>query len=121
MVCFRETGEEKGIAAASTTQDANAAMAAVQSGTEKDLYELDLSKGLTAGTTYDGGISVLGDMKYNNGAIQGSLNPSPNNGSIPETGAALKLQAIKDGYLKVTVSLATKTYYFLEVIHIFFE
>ena len=41
-------GEEKGIAAASTTQDANAAMAAVQSGTEKDLYELDLSKGLTA-------------------------------------------------------------------------
>lgn len=55
-------GEEKGIAAASTTQDANAAMAAVQSGTEKDLYELDLSKGLTAGTTYDGGISVLGDM-----------------------------------------------------------
>lgn len=107
-------GEEEGIAAASTTQDANAAMAAAQSGTEKDLYELDLSKGLTAGTTYDGGISVLGDMKYNNGAIQGSLNPSPNNGSIPETGAALKLQAIKDGYLKVTVSLATKTYYFLE-------
>lgn len=107
-------GEEEGIAAASTTQDANAAMAAAQSGTEKDLYELDLSKGLTAGTTYDGGISVLGDMKYNNGAIQGSLNPSPNNGSIPETGAALKLQAIKNGYLKVTVSLATKTYYFLE-------
>lgn len=107
-------GEEEGIAAASTTQDANAAMAAAQSGTEKDLYELNLSKGLTAGTTYDGGISVLGDMKYNNGAIQGSLNPSPNNGSIPETGAALKLQAIKDGYLKVTVSLATKTYYFLE-------
>lgn len=107
-------GEEEGIAAASTTRDANAAMAAAQSGTEKDLYELDLSKGLTAGTTYDGGISVLGDMKYNNGAIQGSLNPSPNNGSIPETGAALKLQAIKDGYLKVTVSLATKTYYFLE-------
>lgn len=33
-------GEEEGIAAASTTQDANAAMAAVQSGTEKDLYEL---------------------------------------------------------------------------------
>lgn len=107
-------GEEKGIAAASTTQDANVAMAAVQSGTEKDLYELDLSKGLTAGTTYDGGISVLGDMKYNNGAIQGSSNPSPSNGSIPKTGAALKLQAIKDGYLKVTVSLATKTYYFLE-------
>ena len=107
-------GEEEGIAAASTTQDANAAMAAVQSGTEKDLYELDLSKGLTAGTTYDGGISVLGDMKYNNGAIQGSSNPSPSNGSIPKTGAALKLQAIKDGYLKVTVSLATKTYYFLE-------
>lgn len=107
-------GEEEGIAAASTTQDANAAMAAAQSGTEKDLYELDLSKGLTAGTTYDGGISVLGDMKYNNGVIQGSLNPSPNNGSIPETGAALKLHAIKDGYLKVTVSLATKTYYFLE-------
>ena len=89
-------------------------MAAVQSGTEKDLYELDLSKGLTAGTTYDGGISVLGDMKYNKGAIQGGSNPSPSNGSIPETGAALKLQAIKDGYLKVTVSLATKTYYFLE-------
>ena len=107
-------GEEKGIAAASTTQDANVAMAAVQSGTEKDLYELDLSKGLTAGTTYDGGISVLGDMKYNKGAIQGGSNPSPSNGSIPETGAALKLQAIKDGYLKVTVSLATKTYYFLE-------
>lgn len=107
-------GEEEGIAAALTTQDANAAMVAVQSGTEKDLYELDLSKGLTAGTTYDGGISVLGDMKYNNGAIQGSSNPSPSNGSIPETGAALKLQAIKDGYLKVTVSLVTKTYYFLE-------
>lgn len=104
--------EVEGIVAASTTQDANAAMVATQSGTEKDLYELDLSKGLTAGTEYAGGISVLGDMKYNNGAIQGGSNPSPSNGSIPETGAALKLQAIKDGYLKVTVSLVTKTYYF---------
>lgn len=57
-------GEEEGIAATSTTQDANAAMAVAQSGTEKDLYELDLSKGLTAGTTYDGGISVLENYEF---------------------------------------------------------
>ena len=35
---------------------------------KKDLYELDLSKGLTAGTTYDGGISVLETMSFKSGS-----------------------------------------------------
>lgn len=118
-------GEEKGIAAASTTQDANAAMAAVQSGTEKDLYELDLSKGLTAGTTYDGGISVLETMSFKSGSasldgvkytgcVQGGNSPNPNKGKIPTSGAAVKLEAEKDGRIKVVFKAKEKDIYFLQ-------
>ena len=118
-------GEEKGIAAASTTQDANAAMAAVQSGTEKDLYELDLSKGLTAGTTYDGGISVLETMSFKSGSasldgvkytgcVQGDNSPNPNKGKIPTSGAAVKLEAEKDGRIKVVFKAKGKDIYFLQ-------
>lgn len=117
-------GEEKGIAAASTTQDANAAMAAVQSGTEKDLYELDLSKGLTAGTTYDGGISVFETMNFKSSAgsldgvqyagyVQGDTKPDPSKGKIPTSGAALKLEAEKDGRINV-VFKSGKVIYFLQ-------
>ena len=118
-------GEEEGIAAASTTQDANAAMAAVQSGTEKDLYELDLSKGLTAGTTYDGGISVLETMSFKSGSasldgvkytgcVQGDNSPNPNKGKIPISGAAVKLEAEKDGRIKVVFKAKGKDIYFLQ-------
>ena len=118
-------GEEKGIAAASTTQDANAAMAAVQSGTEKDLYELDLSKGLTAGTTYDGGISVLETMSFKSGSasldgvkytgcVQGDNSPNPNKGKIPTSGAAVRLEAEKDGRIKVVFKAKGKDIYFLQ-------
>lgn len=118
-------GEEEGIAAASTTQDANAAMAAVQSGTEKDLYELDLSKGLTAGTTYDGGISVLETMSFKSGSasldgvkytgcVQGDNSPNPNKGKIPTSGAAVKLEAEKDGRIKVVFKAKGKDIYFLQ-------
>ena len=118
-------GEEKGIAAASTTQDANVAMAAVQSGTEKDLYELDLSKGLTAGTTYDGGISVLETMSFKSGSasldgvkytgcVQGGNSPNPNKGKIPTSGAAVKLEAEKDGRIKVVFKAKDKDIYFLQ-------
>ena len=118
-------GEEKGIAAASTTQDANAAMAAAQSGTEKDLYELDLSKGLTAGTTYDGGISVLETMSFKSGSasldgvkytgcVQGDNSPNPNKGKIPTSGAAVKLEAEKDGRIKVVFKAKGKDIYFLQ-------
>ena len=118
-------GEEEGIAAASTTQDANAAMAVVQSGTEKDLYELDLSKGLTAGTTYDGGISVLETMSFKSGlasldgvkytgCVQGDNSPNPNKGKIPTSGAAVKLEAEKDGRIKVVFKAKGKDIYFLQ-------
>ena len=118
-------GEEEGIAATSTTQDANAAMAATQSGTEKDLYELDLSKGLTAGTTYDGGISVLETMSFKSGSasldgvkytgcVQGDNSPNPNKGKIPTSGAAVRLEAEKDGRIKVVFKAKGKDIYFLQ-------
>lgn len=118
-------GEEEGIAATSTTQDANAAMAAAQSGTEKDLYELDLSKGLTAGTTYDGGISVLETMSFKSGSasldgvkytgcVQGDNSPNPNKGKIPTSGAAVRLEAEKDGRIKVVFKAKGKDIYFLQ-------
>ena len=118
-------GEEEGIAAASTTQDANAAMAVAQSGTEKDLYELDLSKGLTAGTTYDGGISVLETMSFKSGSasldgvkytgcVQGDNSPNPNKGKIPTSGAAVRLEAEKDGRIKVVFKAKGKDIYFLQ-------
>ncbi|MEI3592377.1 MAG: fibronectin type III domain-containing protein [Lachnospiraceae bacterium] len=107
------------------TQDANAAMAAAQSGTEKDLYELDLSKGLTAGTTYDGGISVLETMSFKSGSasldgvkytgcVQGDNSPNPNKGKIPTSGAAVRLEAEKDGRIKVVFKAKGKDIYFLQ-------
>lgn len=98
----------------------------VISAKDADLHELDLSGGLLKGQTYEGGISVLADMPYTaktleacgvlyEGTVQTPKeNPSPNNGAIPTTGAAVKLVAEKAGKLKVTVSLVNKVYYFLE-------
>ena len=98
----------------------------VISAKDADLHELDLSGGLLKGQTYEGGISVLADMPYTSntleacgGLYEGTVqtpkeNPSPNNGAIPTTGAAVKLVAEKAGKLKVTVSLVSKVYYFLE-------
>ena len=98
----------------------------VISAKDADLHELDLSGGLLKGQTYEGGISVLADMPYTaktleacgvlyEGTVQTPKeNPSPNNGAIPTTGAAVKLVAEKAGKLKVTVSLVSKVYYFLE-------
>lgn len=98
----------------------------VISAKDADLHELDLSGGLLKGQTYEGGISVLADMPYTaktleacgvlyEGTVQTPKeNPTPNNGAIPTTGAAVKLVAEKAGKLKVTVSLVSKVYYFLE-------
>ena len=98
----------------------------VISAKDADLHELDLSGGLLKGQTYEGGISVLADMPYTAKALEacgvlyeGTVqtpkeNPTPNNGAIPTTGAAVKLVAEKAGKLKVTVSLVSKVYYFLE-------
>ena len=98
----------------------------VISAKDADLHELDLSGGLLKGQTYEGGISVLADMPYTSNTLEacgvlyeGTVqtpkeNPSPNNGAIPTTGAAVKLVAEKVGKLKVTVSLVSKVYYFLE-------
>ena len=98
----------------------------VISAKDADLHELDLSGGLLKGQTYEGGISVLADMPYTSNTLEacgvlyeGTVqtpkeNPSPNNGAIPTTGAAVKLVAEKAGKLKVTVSLVSKVYYFLE-------
>ena len=98
----------------------------VISAKDADLHELDLSGGLLKGQTYEGGISVLADMPYTSNTLEacgvlyeGTVqtpkeNPSPNNGAIPTTGAAVKLVAEKAGKLKVTVSLVNKVYYFLE-------
>lgn len=98
----------------------------VISAKDADLHELDLSGGLLKGQTYEGGISVLADMPYTSKTLEacgvlyeGTVqtpkeNPSPNNGAIPTAGAAVKLVAEKTGKLKVTVSLVSKVYYFLE-------
>lgn len=98
----------------------------VISAKDADLHELDLSGGLLKGQTYEGGISVLADMPYTaktleacgvlyEGTVQTPKeNPTPNNGAIPTTGAAVKLVAEKAGKLKITVSLVSKVYYFLE-------
>ncbi|RHU63843.1 LysM domain-containing protein [Clostridium sp. TF08-15] len=98
----------------------------VISAKDADLHELYLSGGLLKGQTYEGGISVLADMPYTSNTLEacgvlyeGTVqtpkeNPSPNNGAIPTTGAAVKLVAEKAGKLKVTVSLVSKVYYFLE-------
>ena len=98
----------------------------VISAKDADLHELDLSGGLLKGQTYEGGISVLADMPYTSNTLEacgvlyeGTVqtpkeNPTPNNGAIPTTGAAVKLVAEKAGKLKVTVSLVSKVYYFLE-------
>lgn len=98
----------------------------VISAKDADLHELDLSGGLLKGQTYEGGISVLADMPYTSNTLEacgvlyeGTVqtpkeNPSPNNGAIPTTGAAVKLVTEKAGKLKVTVSLVSKVYYFLE-------
>lgn len=98
----------------------------VISAKDADLHELDLSGGLLKGQTYEGGISVLADMPYTSNTLEacgvlyeGTVqtpkeNPSPNNGAIPTTGAAVKLVAEKAGKLKVTVYLVNKVYYFLE-------
>lgn len=99
----------------------------VVSAKDADLHELDLTKGLKTGESYEGGISVLANMPFTaktleacgvlyEGTVQGtgSDNPSPNNGAIPTSGSAVKLIAEKNGKLKVTISLANKVYYFLE-------
>ena len=117
--------EAEDITAALTTQDANAATAAVQSGTEKDLYELDLSEELKAGTEYGGGISVLENMTPKSGSgsldgvqytgyVQGKTNPDAKNGAIPTSGAVVKLVAEKDGRINVVFKPSTKTIYFIQ-------
>ena len=84
------------------------------------LYELDLSAGLKAGVTYDGGISVLEDMVMkSDGYIQGSNNPKTASGSgakgeVPASGAVLVLNAEKDGFLKYEIKDGGKTTYFVD-------
>ena len=98
----------------------------------KDYYDINLTAGLEVGTPYDGGISVLENMPYKTidgdvvggvtytGYVVGSSNPLAEdgkgaNGRIPVTGAVIKLEAIKDGKLKVAIKLGSdKTLYFVD-------
>ena len=100
---------------------------------EEGLYKVDLSNGLKKGTTYDGGISVLEDMPYKaidgegddvggvlyKGYVAGSSNPKADGancaGNVPQTGAALILNAEKDGKLKIAMKINTgKTVYLVD-------
>ena len=96
----------------------------VVSAKDADLHELDLTKGLNAGVNYDGGVSVLTDMKYSassttidgilyEGSVKGSKNPSPNAGAIPTVGSAVKLQAEKDGRIRIAFKANNKAFYFI--------
>lgn len=91
-------------------------------------YVIDLSNGLKKGVNYDGGISVMDDMPLKDGTktvngtdyqwVQGSVNPSPNKGEIPTTGAVLKLDAKKNGKLRVTVAdTGGKLVHFVDVVN----
>ncbi|MCM1091767.1 MAG: pectinesterase family protein [Muribaculum sp.] len=98
-------------------------------------YVIDLSKGLQKGVTYDGGLSVLIDMprggssgdkadpktvdgkSYAVWVQQPTTNPKPNAGAIPTEGAALKLDAQKDGKLRVILADASgKKLHFIDVV-----
>ena len=100
---------------------------------EEGLYKVDLSNGLKKGTTYDGGISVLEDMLYKaidgkgdevggvlyKGYVAGSSNPKADGancaGNVPQTGAALILNAEKDGKLTIAMKInAGKTVYLVD-------
>ena len=100
---------------------------------EEGLYKVDLSAGLKKGTTYDGGISVLEDMPYKavdgkgdevggvlyKGYVAGSNNPKADGancaGNVPQTGAALILNAEKDGKLKIAMKINSgKTVYLVD-------
>ena len=96
----------------------------VVSAKDADLHELDLTKGLNAGVNYDGGVSVLTDMKYSassttidgilyEGSVKGSKNPSPNAGAIPTVGSVVKLQAEKDGRIRIAFKANNKAFYFI--------
>jgi len=78
-------------------------------------YDLDLTKGLKKGVQYDGGITVMEDMAAKavdnvtidgntyTVQVQGSTNPSPNKGAVPDLGAVLVVEAIRDGSLTVAI------------------
>lgn len=78
-------------------------------------YVLDLTNGLKKGVQYDGGITVMEDMAAKavdavtidgvtyTTQVQGSTNPSPNKGAVPDLGAVLVVEAIRDGSLTVAI------------------
>lgn len=104
--------------------------------TETVTASVDVSGGLTKDTTYGATgaveISVLDDMKYEekaaatadgasfNGFVKGANNPKTNGstakGSVPDSGAVLKITAVQDGKVSFTINNSkTKTYYFVTV------
>ena len=102
------------------------------------LVELNLTEGLTAGTAYDGGISVLENMTYKpvsgdiiggvtyQGYVAGSQNPktdgAKSEGNVPNSGAALILNAEHDGKLTVAMKINSgKTIYFVDATANIFE
>ena len=91
-------------------------------------YVIDLKNGLKKGVNYDGGISVMDDMPLKDGTktvngtayqwVQGSVNPTPNKGEIPTQGAVLKLDAKKNGKLKVIVAdTGNKNIHFVDTVN----
>lgn len=97
----------------------------VVSAKDADLHELDLTKGLKPGVNYDGGVSVLTDMKYSGssttidgilyeGSVKGNNTPKPNAGAIPTSGSAVRLQAEKDGRIRITFKANGKVCYFVK-------
>ena len=90
-----------------------------------DLHELDLKQGLKAGQNYEGGITVLTDMNYSSSAatidgtlyegyVKGGKNPSPNAGAIPTVGSVVKLQAEKDGRIRIAFKANDKDFYVVQ-------
>lgn len=90
-----------------------------------DLHELDLKQGLKAGQSYEGGIEVLTDMSYSSSAasidgtlyegyVKGGKNPSPNAGAIPTVGSVVKLQAEKDGRIRISFKANDKDFYVIK-------
>ncbi|MCM1130056.1 MAG: pectinesterase family protein, partial [Oxalobacter formigenes] len=90
------------------------------------LVTLDLTEGLKAGQTYEGGFSVLEDMPRKSATnkigtetytfyVAGSTDAKPKGGEIPTSGAALKLVALADGILTVAVTVnGTKALHFVD-------
>ncbi len=106
---------------------------------DETIYTVDFGKaegedkgGLKTGTTYGNEniltftvldnmpVTALTESKISAGmpwdsSIQGGVNPSPNKGKIPTTGAAFKIEAKSDSVIYFVTASGTKTVHFLKV------